>query len=398
MKSYRFDRMELAGSLGDLGTLLPFALGMVMVNGLEPVGVFFSVGLLYIAGGLYFRVPIAVQPMKVVAAYSIATAASPAQISASGWLLALVLLFLGATGLVQKVSRFIPFPVIRGVQLSTGVLLMSKGAAFIAGTSEYQVSRGAAEPFLSIQSLGLMPVGVLIGLVIGVAALLLLGSRKLPAGLVVVVAGAVAGILFGAGRGLGGVEPGLYLPHFLPFGLPSGIDFTWALIALVLPQIPMTLGNAVVANRDLSLEYFGDESRRVTDRALCISMGIANAFAVLLGGMPLCHGAGGLAAHYRFGARTGGSNLIIGGLFMVLAVFLGAGILHVLHLLPLAALGVLLIFAGVQLGLSILDLRERTGLFVALTMVGITLGTNLAWAFGAGIFIAFVIHKAKVDV
>ncbi|WP_147820648.1 putative sulfate/molybdate transporter [Salidesulfovibrio onnuriiensis] len=398
MTPYRFDRMELAGSLGDLGTLLPLAIGMVMVNGLDPVGLFVSVGLLYLLGGLYYHVPIAVQPMKVVAAYSIATAATQAQITASGLLLAAMLLFLGVTGLVNAVSRRIPKAVVRGVQLSTGALLMGKGAGFIAGTSGFQVEAGLAEPYLSIQSLGPVPVGVLIGMVLSAAALLLLDNKRFPAALVVVVAGAVSGLLLGACSGLAAISPGLYLPEILPFGFPSGIDFTWALLALALPQIPMTLGNAVIANRDLSFEYFGDQSRRVTDRALCISMGLANVLAALLGGMPLCHGAGGLAAHYRFGARTGGSNLIIGGLFLLLALLLGAGIIHVLRVMPLAALGVLLIFAGVQLGLTILDLKSRDELFVTLCMVGVTLGTNLAWAFGAGLFLAFVLKRGNVKV
>lgn len=397
MTSYRFDRMELAGSLGDLGTLLPLAIGMVMVNGLDPVGLFVSVGLLYVVGGLYYRVPIAVQPMKVVAAYAIATAATQQQITASSLLLAGMLLFLGLSGLVDAVSRFIPRAVIRGVQLSTGVLLMGKGASFIAGTSPFQAAQGAAEPFLAVQSFGPIPVGALLGILLGVAALLLLGSRRFPAGLVVVCIGAASGLALGATGGFSQVRMGFHLPDFLPFGIPSGFDFTWALMALTLPQIPMTLGNAVIANRDLSFEYFGDESRRVSDKALCISMGLANVVAALLGGMPLCHGAGGLAAHYRFGARTGGSNLIVGGVFLSLAILFGAGTLYVLQVMPLAALGVLLIFAGAQLGLSIMDLERRGDLFVTLCMVGITLGTNLAWAFGAGVFLAFVIGRGKVD-
>ncbi|KAB1443098.1 putative sulfate/molybdate transporter [Pseudodesulfovibrio senegalensis] len=398
LSAFRFNRMELAGSLGDLGTLLPLAMGLIMVNGLDPVGLFVSVGLLYILGGLYYRVPIAVQPMKVISAYAIATAATPAQISASGWLLAGMLLFLGVSGLVDRVSRLIPVCVVRGVQLSTGVLLMSKGASFIAGTSAYQQAQGAPEPFLSVQFLGPVPVGALIGAVLGVAALLLLNSRRFPAGLVVVVAGFGCGLLLGGASGLGGVHAGFFLPEILPFGLPSGVDFTWALLALALPQIPMTLGNAVIANRDLSHEYFGGQSRRVTDRALCVSMGLANMLAALLGGMPLCHGAGGLAAHYRFGARTAGSNLLIGGGFLVLALGLGAGALLVLRLIPLAALGVLLVFAGVQLGLAIMDLRKRSDMFVTLAMCGIALGLNLAWAFGAGLGLALVLRKGTVRV
>ena len=69
--------MELAGSLGDLGTLLPIAIAMVLFNGLNPLGLFLSIGIFYIASGMYFGVTVPVQPMKVIGAYAIATAMSP---------------------------------------------------------------------------------------------------------------------------------------------------------------------------------------------------------------------------------------------------------------------------------------------------------------------------------
>jgi len=393
-----FNRMEWAGSVGDLGTLLPLAFAMIMINGLSSTGLFLTIGLLYIIGGLYYRVPIAVQPMKVVSAYAIAQALSPGVVTASGMLLAALLLFLGTTGLVTYVSKLVPKGVVRGVQMATGILLLSKGASLVVGSSSFQTMRGNVEPFLSVQGVGPVPMSVIIGVLFAAIALFLLNNKKYPAGLVVVVLGTVCGILFGAFRELAGVHPGFYLPQFLPFGMPTSIDFSFAMFALVLPQIPMTMGNAVIANRDLSHEYFGKESRRVTDRALCISMGLANVFASLVGGMPICHGAGGLAAHYRFGARTNGSNLIIGGLFIALAVIFGPGAVNALHLLPMGVLGVLLLFAGAQLALTIQDVTNRSDLFVIVIMLGITLAANLAWAFGVGVCLAFLLHKKNITV
>ncbi|WP_316896775.1 putative sulfate/molybdate transporter [Pseudodesulfovibrio indicus] len=393
-----FNRMEWAGSMGDLGTLLPLAFGMIMINGLSATGLFLTVGLMYIVGGLYYRVPIAVQPMKVISAYGIAMALSPQVITASGILLAVLLLFLGATGLVNVVARLVPRPVIRGVQLSTGILLLSKGVFLIVGKNPLQIMRGAVEPFLAVQSLGPVPLSLIFGAVFGLIALLLLRSNRYPAGLVVVVAGAIVGTFFGAWRELAGVHPGLHLPQILPFGFPALPDFSFALLALVAPQIPMTMGNAVIANRDLSFEYFGNESRRVTDRSLCISMGLANVFSALVGGMPVCHGAGGLAAHYAFGARTGGSNLIIGGLFLLLAVLLGPQAVNILHLLPMGVLGMLLFFAGAQLALTIQDVQTRSGLFVMMVMLGITMASNLAWAFGVGLCMTWIINKWKISI
>ena len=394
----RFDRMEWAGSMGDLGTLLPLAFGMIMINGRSATGLFLTVGLMYVLAGYYYRVPVAVQPMKVVAAYGIAMALSPGVITASGMLLAAVLLILGATGLVDIVARVVPRQVIRGVQLATGVLLLSKGASLVAGTNSFQTMRGAVEPFLAVQALGPVPMSVVMGVLFGVITLFLLRNHRFPAGLVVVGLGALFGLGLGAWRELTAIQPGLHLPEILPFGLPSGMDFSYALVALVAPQIPMTMGNAVIANRDLSFEYFGTESRRVTNRALCLSMGLANVFASLVGGMPVCHGAGGLAAHYAFGARTSGSNLIIGGLFVGLAVFLGSGSVNVLHLLPMGVLGVLLFFAGTQLALTIQDVSSRSDLFIVIVMLGITLTANLAWAFGAGIGLAYLLKKGSINI
>src|SRR6056297_2759579 len=97
-KRYRFNRLELAGSLGDLGTLLPIAIAMVLVNGLNPLGLFFSIGLFYVVSGIYFGVTVPVQPMKVIGAYAIATAMSADQILASTLMMGVLLLIVGLTG------------------------------------------------------------------------------------------------------------------------------------------------------------------------------------------------------------------------------------------------------------------------------------------------------------
>ena len=132
---YRFNRMELAGSLGDLGTLLPLGLGLILINGLSPHGLFLSVGIFFILSGIYFGVTVPVQPMKIIGAYAIATTMTASQITASGFLLGGVLLFIGATGIITIIGKYIPISVVRGVQLSTGSLLMVQGIKFMLGTT-----------------------------------------------------------------------------------------------------------------------------------------------------------------------------------------------------------------------------------------------------------------------
>jgi len=395
---FTFDRMELAGSLGDLGTLLPIAVAMVLINGLNPLGVFFSIGAFYIISGIYFGITVPVQPMKVIGAYAIATAMSADQILASSLLMAAFLLIVGLTGGIDVIRKITPISVIRGVQLSTGALLISGGIKLVMGISRFQRLQDAVEPNLSIQALGPIPVTLVIGGISGILTLLLLDNRRFPAGLIIVLGGIVTGLALGAKINLPGLKVGFFLPQIFSLGFPKQADFTFAFFALVLPQLPMTLGNAVLAYTDLSKTYFGDRSAKLTNRKACVSMALANFFSFSLGGMPMCHGAGGLAAHYRFGARTAGSNLMIGLLFVASAVLLGDDIIVLLNLLPLSILGVLLVFAGSQLTLTIMDLKHRKDYFVATLILGITLASNLAAGFIAGMGVALLLKWKKLSV
>ncbi|MFP3998766.1 MAG: putative sulfate/molybdate transporter [Desulfobacterales bacterium] len=395
---FRFNRLEFAGSLGDLGTLLPIAIAMILFNGLNPLGLFLSIGIFYIISGAYFGVTVPVQPMKVIGAYAIARSLTPDQILAASLLMGAVLLIVGLTGAIDTIRRFTPNSVIRGVQLSTGALLIASGVEFVMGISRFQELQNAAEPFLSIQTLGPVPIGIAVGIAGGLVTLFLLDSKRLPAGLIVVAGGLVAGLLLGARTGLGAGSLSFNLPRIFPFGFPAQADFTFALLVLVLPQLPMSLGNAALAYTDLSRQYFGGRSEKVTNRGACVSMALANFLSFATGGMPLCHGAGGLAAHYRFGARTAGSNLMIGLIFVVLAVVLGNAIVDFFKLLPMSVLGILLIFAGAQLALTIMDLKDRKDYFVAAMILGITLASNLAAGFLVGIVIAHVLRWEKLSV
>lgn len=398
LQGCKFNRLEFAGSLGDLGTLLPLAIGMILTNGLQPTGLFLTIGIYYIIAGIYFGITVPVQPMKVIGSYAIATAMTASQITASGYLMGLILLIIGATGTVSLIGRFIPRSVIRGVQLSTGILLMVEGVKMMLGTSTLQKIHQMAEPHFAIQSIGTVPIGILIGIAGGLMTLILLDNKRFPAGLVIVILGLMLGLILGSRKDLDQVRLGLTLPSLLPFGWPTGADVTFALFALVLPQIPMTLGNAVIAYADLSTEYFKERSVKVTHKSACLSMALANFLSSTFGGMPLCHGAGGLAAHYRFGARTAGSNIIIGVIFVAMAIFIGNRSIAIINLLPLAVLGILLLFAGSQLGLTILDLKTRKELFVCLLILGITLAFNLAIGFMTGIAAAYLTKHERIHV
>ncbi len=395
---FKFTRTEFAGSLGDLGTLLPLAVGMILINNLSPSGIFIGVGLYYIFSGAYFKVTSPVEPMKVISAYAISMGISASQIQASCLWVFILLIIIGSTGLINTIIRYIPKSVVRGVQLSTGLLLLSQGVRLILGTSSLQIIQNMAEPSLIIQHIGFLPVGIILGSVAGLLTLLLLDNNRIPAAVVVVGVGILTGVIFGTHEGWDNVKIGFNLPPLLPYGLPTFNDFSFALLILILPQMPMTLGNAVVANADLSKQYFPQTGQRVTGKTLCVSMALANLGSFFLGGMPMCHGAGGLASRYRFGARTAGSNLIIGAIFLVIALFFGDQLLPVISLLPMSVLGVLLVFAGTQLALTILDMQTRKDLFVVILIAGIALASNLATGFLTGIVIAWILRWEKFSI
>jgi SulP family sulfate permease len=254
------------------------------------------------------------------------------------------------------------------------------------------------DPNLAIQSLGPVNMGIILGIIGMALTFLLLENKKIPAAVIVISAGILLGLFIGKPVEFSKLKIGFNVPMPFPYGMPAWNDLMWVIPALVLPQLPMTIGNAILSNTDLMHEYFGKRAHRATYRSIANSQGIADIVSFIWGGIPMCHGAGGLAANYRFGARTAGSNIMIGSIFVLLGILFGQNAIIILNLLPMSILGVLLVFAGAQLALMIRDLTERKDLFVALVMLGITLTVNLATAFICGIFIAYALKSEKINV
>jgi len=389
--SFSFDRVEFAGSLGDLGTLIPLSVALIIVNGLSVTAVFLMVGLFYIASGLYFKLPVPVQPLKVVSAIAIAF---PLQITApviaaSGLIFGVILLLFAYTGLIDWLAKFFTKSIVRGIQLGLGLILITKGIDYI-GTPALFIQ----EPDSTLNLMGI-PLNPVIGIGGGIITLLLLSSRRFPASLVIVSGGIIIGFLSGSLSEINFVLG----PSSIEFISPGWGDFYTAAILLVIPQIPLTLGNAIISTSDTCISLFGDNNttRRVSYRALAASMGWINLLTSGITGMPMCHGAGGLAAHHRFGARNGGSNLMIGVVFLVIALVFGTIGISLLMLIPNAVLGILLLFAGLELSLLIRDLTEKNDLMVTLLIASVGFATtNMGLAFLIGILIHFLMKRAKI--
>jgi len=384
MKStnFHFSTLEFAGSLGDLGTLIPLSLGMIMVCGLSTSTVFIIIGLFYISTGLYFRLPVPVQPLKVVAAIAIAYPGKITieMIAAAGMIFGVILLISGVSGLIDQMAKFFKKSIVRGIQLGLGLILASKGLSFILRKDLFSWNSATSEIANNI------PLNLILGIVMVVCTLLFMNSKRFPAALVVMGIGIIAGIASG------GLENLTFQTGITGFSLymPSIESINSALFLLVIPQIPLTLGNAVIGTADTCFTLFGkgQSTEKISYRSLAISMGISNCIAGLFGAMPMCHGAGGLAAHHRFGARTGGSNLMIGVIFIILGLFFGKLTFRLLSCLPNAVFGTLLLFAGLELSLLIRDIHTKKELFVALLIGCIAIHTsNMGIAFVTGIVV-----------
>jgi SulP family sulfate permease len=326
--------------------------------------------------------------MKVIGAYAIAVGLTPTQIVASSLWMGIFVLGLGTTGLIQVIGKYTPKSTVRGVQLGVGVVLMVKGLKLMI----------MPDPNLAVQTLGPVSMSIILGAVGLILTLFLLDNKKLPAALVIIILGIALGILIGKPLRAEAFNWSIHFPKLIPYGWPSLNDFLWVLPVLVLPQIPMTIGNAIISNTDVMHEYFGERAQRATYRSVSNSQGLADIVSFFLGGIPMCHGAGGLAAHYRFGARTAGANLIIGGIFVSLALIFGENMVAILNLFPFSLLGVLLVFAGLQLAIMIQDVEDRKDLFVVLLMLGIALASNLAVAFIVGLIVAYALKSDKLTI
>lgn len=364
----RLDRRELAGGLGDAGLFIPIAVALVTVNGLNATAVFAVGGLTYVVTGLVFRVPVPVQPLKAFAAAAIALELEPQVIAAGALIMSAAMGLLAASGLAGWLAARFPLVLIRGIQASVA-LLLCKAAVELAEKGNWP---------------GMPHVSGDVGLLTAAAAcalLFALRDGRLPGSLVVLGAGAAAGVAVA-----GGLPDVAFGPQAVAIDVPDGGAFATALASLVIAQLPLTFGNSVVATADAERSYFGDRASRVTPDRLAASIGGANLLAGITGGLPLCHGAGGVTAHYKLGARTAAATIAAGSLLLALALSLGSSLPAMVQLLMPGALAGMLLYVALQHALLAAALDRLGDRVVAAGVGAITILTgNLAIGFAAGV-------------
>ncbi|MGY6270931.1 putative sulfate/molybdate transporter [Achromobacter denitrificans] len=367
--SNRYDTMEWAGAFGDLGTLIPFIAAYIGVLGMDPFGILFAFGVSMLVCGLYYRTPIPVQPMKAIGAaasiQAVQTAVvTPGAVHIAALATGAVWLLLALSGLMRHVARWVPAAVVYAILLGLGMGFMLQGVKMMHGD---------------------LPVAV----AAGVIALALLRSRRMPAMFFLLLFGAAVGIWRQPAllTQLLSTPPSLRLPSWELAGIDWDQLFV-AVVMLALPQIPLTLGNAILAISHENNRLFPE--RPVTESGIAFSTGLMNLFSGMSGGVPMCHGAGGMAGHVAFGARTGGSVVILGGLLLVLALFFSGAVVTLFELFPPAVLGVLLFITGLQLAAGNGRLPEaRDERMVVMAGAAVCI-----WNVAAGFLLACALHYA----
>ncbi|GLJ36213.1 hypothetical protein SUGI_0726920 [Cryptomeria japonica] len=406
---------EVSGSLGDLGTFVPIVIALTLVNGLDLGTTLIFTGIYNIITGLIWGIPMPVQPMKSIAAVAISEGdhLTIPQIMAAGICTAGILFVLGVTGLMGVIYRLLPLPVVRGVQLSQGLSFTFTAVKYIRKNQNFATGKSEGDRAWDGWD------GLILALVSFCFIVMVTGSgnerqenpvgdedrdsdrdRRKPNRYLRVVSGIpsalivfLVGIVIAIWR-----QPDILKQLTLGPSKPQIVsisrnDWKVGFLRAAVPQIPLSVLNSVIAVCKLSHDLF--PLKEVTATSVSASVGLMNLVGCWFGAMPVCHGAGGLAGQYRFGARSGASVVFLGTSKMVLGLLLGSSLVKVLTQFPIGLLGVLLLFSGIELAMACRDMNSKQDSFVMLMCTAVSLtGSSAALGFGCGILL-YILLKLR---
>jgi len=368
----RFDRHELAGAFGDIGTDLPLLIALIVTCGLDAGSVCILFGALQIATGILYGIPMPVQPLKAMATIMLAQRLPPGILAGGGLAIGVIMLILTATGLLDWLARVVPKEVVRGIQLGLGITLGS------LALKEYAGAEGAP--------------GYVLAAVSVLVLLTLARQRRVPAPLIVI----------GLGFAYAALKVGGAFVHVVGAGLPAfraptSHEIAQGALLLALPQIPLSLGNSVIATSQTTRDLFPD--RAVSVRKIGFTYSLMNLIAPWFGGVPVCHGCGGLVGFYGFGARTGGAPVFYGAMYLILGLVFAPGFGQIVRVFPMPMLGVVLLFEAIGLMTLVRDVAaERSAFWIALGVAAAVVGLPYGYVVGlvAGTLIAWGVRRGWV--
>ena len=351
------NRNEFSGAFGDIGTDLPLIVGMLLATNLEMSNTLIVFGILQILTSVIYGIPMPVQPLKAVALIVITQKLSAAVIWGGGIAIGVIMLVLTLTGLLSWLNKIIPKTVIRGIQLGLGIQL-----CLLSMRDYIPADKTIGYIFASI--------AFIIGIV-------LIGNRKYPPAVFIILLGFVYVAFF---KNLPVSEIRIAFPHAY-FPQITYQNVIAGMIILAIPQIPLSLGNSIFATNQIVTDLFPEKKINVTKIGLTYSL--MNIIGPLFGGIPVCHGSGGIAGHYTFGGRTGGSTLIYGSFYLILGLIFSNNSPELLQIFPKPLLGVILLFEGIALILLVKDIiTDRKMFFIAVLVAVCANGLPNGYFFG----------------
>ncbi len=373
-QNIRFNRNELSGSFGDIGTDLPLIVGMVVACGLDPASSFLMFGIMQILTGIVYGIPMPVQPLKAMAVLMISQKLSGNLLYGAGLSIGIVMVSLTVTNILQFIVRYIPRSVVRGIQFGLGLSLAS------LAMKDYIPSGGAA--------------GYIIAGIGFILTIFFIGNKKFPPAIFVVLVGVVYACFSSVDFTKLFDNFGVRLPVF---NVPQQDDIINGFLLLAIPQIALSISNSVIATKRTITDLFPEKALTVNKIGWTYSfMNLVNPF---FSGIPTCHGAGGIAGHYGFGGRTGGSVIIYGSLYLVIGLFFASGFSEFVKFFPMPILGIILLFEALTLMSFIKDIApSRKCLFVSLVVALISFSLPYGYAIGlvTGILLDFFIKKDRI--
>ncbi len=320
-----YNLQEFAGAFGDLGTLIPFVVGYITINHMDPAGHLVGFGAFKLWAGLYFKTPVPIQPMKAIgtAAITQGGAITHGAIFTSGLFTGVVWGLMGFSGAVTWIQKITRRPVVQGIILGLGLGFVVEGVKMTRGD-------------------------LLLAAVAVAMTFFLLSYPRIPAMLALLALG--AGVALVREPALLGDLARMSFHFRLPTTGLTQIgwsDLVAGVLVLGLPQLPLTLGNAIISTVEENNTHFPD--RPITVKTVALDHAALNLVGTALGGIPMCHGAGGMAGHIRFGAKTGGALVILGSLVLFTGLFLADSVATLFKCFPPVVLGVILLFGGLEL-------------------------------------------------
>jgi len=364
----KFSVREFAGSLGDFGTLLPFTVGYIVISGFNPTGLLFGIGITNVFLALIYKLPLPVQPQKAIGSIALAEKWTRNKVLGAGLSVGIVWVLLSLSKRLTNILRKVPKGVTRGIQLALAVTLAIAGGE-------------------------MMQPEILIAIPLIIAGFLLLKNKFLPAAIFLILFGFVYAVMTGA-LSLSEITLGFSLPELTLFSID---DMIYGFLYAGIGQLFLTLTNAVVATVALVHDLFPDRTD-VTERSLIKNMGVMNVTTPFLGGMPLCHGAGGLSAQYLFGARTGGAILMEGILELSLGLFFAQSLVNIFTAFPLFVVGVMLLMTSFELGKIAIRIQGKNEIYVAIVTAMLALVFNMAIGFIGGLILYIALEKSVLKI